>query len=55
MFTAFIWVWYILGILYALKIIDNFRMQKPQVNNSTSKLENESKIIKQSKPRFFEA
>lgn len=53
--SYFIWVWNILGVLYALKIVDNFQMQKTQVNNSDPKLEDERKIIKTPKTRFFEA
>lgn len=53
--SYFIWVWNILGVLYFLKIVDNFQMQKPQGNNSESRLEEENRIIKTPKTRFFEA
>lgn len=52
--SYFIWVWYILGVLYALKVADNFRMQKIDRADKPI-LENGSKSIKATKPRFFEA
>lgn len=53
--SYFVWVWEILGILYAWKIAENFQLQKPQENSSEPKLEDNKKTIKSSKNRFFEA
>lgn len=51
----FLGIWEVLGAIYALKIIDNYELQKKEATEPEVKLENQTKTVKSPKPRFFES
>lgn len=53
--SYFIVVLTVLEICYALKVIDNYNMQKTKEIDLASKSEDGTKAVRVPKPRFFEA
>ncbi|MBI2596767.1 hypothetical protein HYW41_01300 [Candidatus Daviesbacteria bacterium] len=52
--TIFLGIWEVLGFVYALKIAENYSLQKKEEEKLQTKIE-QKEIVKKPNPQFFEA